>query len=43
LKLPTLIFRICAAIPLSFVIAAVAWYLWLNEAFLAAKTDYDET
>jgi len=26
---------------LSFIIALVAWYLYLNESFLAAKAEFD--
>lgn len=29
------------ALPLSAVIGLMAWYLWLQEEFLSAKTEYD--
>ncbi len=41
MKLARLIFRMVCALPISAVIGVIAWYLWINEEFLAAKTEYD--
>jgi hypothetical protein len=41
LKLARLIGRMLLALPMSCLIGVIAWYLWLNEEFMAAKTEYD--